>query len=115
MTFRMDKLTIKAQEAVQQAQSLMQEKGHPEIDPLHLLAALLEDSDGIVGPILQKIGANQSQIRSVWSALQLLLRPPPVPRRPGSARKYARPGSSRLVHPESGTNLVRCNHAAPGK
>ena len=41
MAFRLDKLTVKSQEAVQAAQSLAAEKGHPEIDPLHLLAAML--------------------------------------------------------------------------
>ena len=41
MTFRFDKLTIKAQEAVEQAQSLASEQGHSELDTLHLLAALV--------------------------------------------------------------------------
>ena len=44
MAFRLDKLTIKAQEAVQRAQTLAGEKGHPEMDPLHLLAALLDEA-----------------------------------------------------------------------
>ena len=42
MAFRFDKLTIKAQEAVQRAQELAADAGNPQIEPLHLLAALLE-------------------------------------------------------------------------
>ena len=65
MSFRLDKLTIKAQEAIQRAQSLAQERGHPEIDSLHLLAAMLRESDGMVQPILKKIGINGDQLTSM--------------------------------------------------
>ena len=58
MTFRMDKLTIKAQEAIVGAQSKAASDGNPEIDGLHLLAALLEDPSGVVVPLLKKIGAS---------------------------------------------------------
>ncbi len=61
MAFRMDKLTIKAQEAVAAAQELAADRGHPEIDPLHLLAALLAERDGAVGPVFDQIGVNRSQ------------------------------------------------------
>src|SRR5262245_66209869 len=62
MAFRLDKLTVKSQEAVQRAQSLASEKGHPEMDPLHLLAALIEDQEGVARPILEKIGVNVAQL-----------------------------------------------------
>ncbi len=62
---RMDKLTIKAQEALQQAQSIAVEMHHSELTPLHLLAALLNDRDGIVRPILGKLGADADRIASV--------------------------------------------------
>jgi ATP-dependent Clp protease ATP-binding subunit ClpB len=62
MPFRLDKLTLKAQEALQNAQSLAGERGNPEMDPLHLLAAVLADGDGIAKPILEKIGANPQQL-----------------------------------------------------
>ena len=45
MAIRWDKLTVKAQEAVQRGNELASEHGNPELLPLHLLAALLEDSD----------------------------------------------------------------------
>ncbi len=65
MTFRFDRLTIKAQEAVAGAQTLAADRGHPEIDPTHLLASLLKESDGVVGPILERIGANRGQLEQV--------------------------------------------------
>ena len=62
MTFRFDKLTIKAQEAVASAQNLATESGHPEVDSLHLMSALVRESDGVVQPILNKIGVNLDQL-----------------------------------------------------
>jgi ATP-dependent Clp protease ATP-binding subunit ClpB len=62
MAFRFDKLTIKAQEAVQHAQALALEKGHADMDPLHLLAALAGESDGVARPVLEKIGVNVGQL-----------------------------------------------------
>ncbi len=62
MAFRFDKFTIKAQEAVGNAQSLSADRGNPQIDPLHLLAALAGESEGVVRPILDKIGADPAQL-----------------------------------------------------
>jgi len=59
---RFDKFTVKAQEAVVRAQELAQRRNHAEILPLHLLAALLEETDGVVHPLLQKLGANVAGI-----------------------------------------------------
>src|SRR5260370_7336222 len=56
MAIRFEKLTVKAQEAVQRANDLASEHGNPELLPIHLLAALLEDKEGIVAPVLEKIG-----------------------------------------------------------
>ena len=64
MTFRMDKLTIKGQEAVVEAQSLATSVGNPEIEGLHLLTALLKDNEGVVVPLLKKMGAPLEKIRS---------------------------------------------------
>jgi len=66
MAFRFDKLTIKAQEAVAKAQSLATDRGNPEIDPLHLLAALLaEGEEGVIGPLLDRIGVNRRQLDTI--------------------------------------------------
>jgi len=62
---RFDKLTIKAQEAVVRAQELAQQRDHAELLPLHLLAALLAETEGVVAPILQKLGANVQRINQV--------------------------------------------------
>ncbi|MGQ0635774.1 MAG: ATP-dependent chaperone ClpB [Planctomycetaceae bacterium] len=65
MAFRFDKLTVKAQEALQKAQGLAQDLGNQQLQPLHLLAALLREDQGIVKPLLQKIGANLPQFESI--------------------------------------------------
>jgi ATP-dependent Clp protease ATP-binding subunit ClpB len=62
---RFDKLTIKAQEAVVRAQELAQQKDHSELLPLHLLSSLLAEEGGVVGPILQKLGANVARIQQI--------------------------------------------------
>jgi len=65
MAVRFDKFTVKAQEAVQNAQQLAESKGHRSLVPLHLLKALVEETDGIVRPLLQKIGVNVKQLSSL--------------------------------------------------
>lgn len=65
MAFRFDKLTVKSQEAVQQAQSEAENKGHQQLLPLHLLKSLLIEEQGIVRPLLQKIGVKIPQLESM--------------------------------------------------
>ena len=75
MTFRMDKLTLKGQEAIVEAQSLATSSGNPEIEGLHLLTALLKDNEGVVVPLLKKMGAPFEKIRTTCdSELQRLPR-----------------------------------------
>ncbi|HXF14234.1 MAG TPA: ATP-dependent chaperone ClpB [Terriglobales bacterium] len=64
MAIRWDKFTLKAQEAVQRANELASEHGNPEVLPVHLLAALLEDKEGIVPPIMEKIGIGPQSVLS---------------------------------------------------
>ncbi len=64
MPIRWDKFTVKAQEAVQRANNLASEHGNPELLPVHLLAALLEDKEGIVSPVLEKIGIGPQAVLS---------------------------------------------------
>jgi len=64
MAIRWEKLTVKAQEAVQRGNDLASEHGNPELLPLHLLAALLEDKEGIILPVLEKIGIGPQAVLS---------------------------------------------------
>jgi ATP-dependent Clp protease ATP-binding subunit ClpB len=62
MAIRWDKFTITSQEAIQQANDIASQHGNPEMLPIHLLAALLQDREGVVPPVLTKVGANPAQI-----------------------------------------------------
>jgi ATP-dependent Clp protease ATP-binding subunit ClpB len=62
---RLDKLTVKAQEALMAAQGDAAEAGHGRITPLHLLAALVNQDGGLAGPLLEKVGIPRDRIRQV--------------------------------------------------
>ncbi|MGE5735005.1 MAG: ATP-dependent chaperone ClpB, partial [Acidobacteriota bacterium] len=73
MAIRWDKFTVKGQEAVQRASELASEHGNPELLPLHMLAALVEDREGIVPPVLEKIGIGvQSILNDVYKEMDRL-------------------------------------------
>jgi ATP-dependent Clp protease ATP-binding subunit ClpB len=57
-----DRFTLKSQEAVAAAQRIASEAGNTEVGPSHLLLALLEQEDGLVVPVLQKLGADVGAI-----------------------------------------------------
>jgi len=58
-----NKFTLKSQEAIAEAQEIAQNYSNQQIEPVHLLAALIQSSDGVVLPILQKLGANVNYIK----------------------------------------------------
>ncbi|HEV2131476.1 MAG TPA: Clp protease N-terminal domain-containing protein, partial [Longimicrobiaceae bacterium] len=58
-----DRLTVKAAEAIQQAANTARQSGNPAIEDLHLLGALLDQEEGIVVPMLQKVGVNVTRLR----------------------------------------------------
>jgi ATP-dependent Clp protease ATP-binding subunit ClpB len=60
---RLDKFTVKAQEALQAAQSLADQRDHQAVEPEHLLAALVQQREGVVGPLLGKLGARPEAIQ----------------------------------------------------
>ena len=64
MAIKWDKLTVKSAEAVQSAVGLAGENGNPEVLPVHLMAALLEDKDGVVLPVLEQVGVPVQQLLS---------------------------------------------------
>jgi len=81
---RFDKFTVKAQEAVQAAQSLADQHSHQVIEPEHLLLALLQQQEGVVGPLLGKLGARPEAVaRQVESELGRL------PKVRGGGKQYA--------------------------
>src|SRR3712207_1212505 len=71
-----DRFTVKAQEAVAAAQRLASQHSNPEVAPAHLLLALLEQQDGLVVPVLQRVevdpAAAGAQAREAIAALPTL-------------------------------------------
>ena len=84
---RSDQLTIKAQEALQEAQRDARARGNAELTGDHLLLALLKQEDGVVVPILQKLGANPEVLAGEIAA--------DLSRRPSVSGASADPGMSR--------------------
>ena len=64
MAIRWEKLTVKSQQAMQQAQERAAELGNPEIQPVHLLLALIEDREGVIPAVLEKIGVPTERLES---------------------------------------------------
>ncbi len=84
-----DRFTVKSQEAVADATRLAAARRNPEVSPAHLLVALLEQPDGLVVPILQKLDADVAAIAArAREALDAL------PRLSGEDATEARPSSA---------------------
>src|SRR5438876_433036 len=89
---RFDKLTLKGQEALQSAQTHAQENNNPQVAPEHLLWALIEQKDGVVLPVLQKLGVNvQSLARDMADAVAKL------PKVQGQPELYMSPALGRIL------------------
>ncbi len=72
---QLDRFTIKSQEAIQAALRLAEDRANPQATPEHLLAVLLEQSEGIVVPVLSKVGVDPAGLRAaVNGALDALPR-----------------------------------------
>ena len=61
---QLDRLTIKSQEAIQAAQRLVSQRKHAEMDVDHLMLALLEQTDGVVRPLVEKLGVSCDAFRA---------------------------------------------------
>ena len=68
MNFSPEKLTVKSQEAISAAQRLAVAKSNPEISGIHLLASLLEETDGNIKPIFKAIGADLNRLKATVDA-----------------------------------------------
>lgn len=71
---RLDRFTIKAQEALQTAQTLASKAQNPELGVEHLMLSLIKQADGIVTPIFQKLGVD---IQEITSALENIVQKAP--------------------------------------
>jgi ATP-dependent Clp protease ATP-binding subunit ClpB len=72
---RFDKFTLKAQEVIRSSQELAEKFSHQQIEPEHLVRAILDQKEGVVPPLLGKIGVDQNQlIQSLEAALEKLPR-----------------------------------------
>ena len=68
MAIKWDKFTAKSQAAIQAAAGLAAENGNPEVLPLHLLSALLTDREGVVLPVLERIGVGIPALQAALTA-----------------------------------------------
>ncbi|MEL6109716.1 MAG: AAA family ATPase, partial [Planctomycetota bacterium] len=83
MPFRFDRLTTKAQGLVAEAQGRATEVGNPEISTLHLLGAMLDESDGITPALLSKMNADADQLRELTASESVKLPKVAGGRQPG--------------------------------
>ncbi len=89
---RLDKLTVKAQEALQSAQEIGARLGHQQIEPLHVLAALAGQKEGVVPPLLAKLGAPVEPLSA-----EIEQRLERLPKVSGTAQQYLSPATNELV------------------
>jgi len=89
---RFDKLTVKAQEAMQAAQEMGARFGQQQVQPLHVLWALLAQGDGVVPPLLEKLGVSPTQLASeVEKQVERL------PKVSGGAEQYLSPETNKVL------------------
>ncbi len=69
MAIKWDKFTVKSQEAIQAAVGHAAENGNPEVLPMHLMAALVTDKEGVVLPVLEKAGVPVQQLLAQVNAV----------------------------------------------
>ncbi|MCP4694680.1 MAG: AAA family ATPase, partial [Desulfobacterales bacterium] len=70
---RFDKFTIKSQELIQNAQNLAGQHNNQQIEPEHLMAAMLDDTEGIGGAVVKKLGASlDGVVREMADAIDKL-------------------------------------------
>jgi ATP-dependent Clp protease ATP-binding subunit ClpB len=90
---RFDKFTLKVQEALRAAQEVAAQHQHQQIEPLHLLAALLNQREGIALPLLAKLGVRREALQAeLAAALQHL------PKVTGASQQYLSDAANRLLN-----------------
>ena len=87
---RYDRFTVKSQEALQKAIEIAQERGNPELSPLHLLLALLHEEEGVIQSLIAKLGIDaQTLVKMTEAGLKHL------PQVTGAAAQPAQGGRGR--------------------
>ena len=99
---RLDRFTIKAQEAIADAQQLAQSRSHQQLLPEHLLLALLDQPEGFVTPLLEKVGVSTQTLRA---GLQDVLSRQPAVSAEGQVYASARLGQVLRVAEEEARQL----------
>src|SRR6202521_2375945 len=89
---RMDKLTVKAQQALQAAQEMGGRSGQQQIEPLHLLWALIAQGDGVVPPLLEKLGAAPTRLAS-----EIEKQVERLPKVSGVSQQYLSPATNEVL------------------
>src|SRR5215472_7213839 len=89
---RFDKLTLKAQEAVQSAQDIAARHDHQQIEPLHLLAALAAQQDGVVPPLLARLGVHPDTL-----AGEIEARLARIPKVTGAVQQQMSPSTNKVL------------------
>jgi ATP-dependent Clp protease ATP-binding subunit ClpB len=89
---RFDKFTLKAQEAVQSAQDIAARHDHQQIEPLHLLGALVGQQDGVVAPLLARLG-----VRPETLASEIEVRLGRLPKVMGAVQQQMSPASNKVL------------------
>ncbi|MCH8268280.1 MAG: ATP-dependent chaperone ClpB [Acidobacteria bacterium] len=88
---RFDKFTLKAQEALQEAQQKAFQRNHQSLEPLHLLLAMAIQPEGVVGPTLEKMGIPPDRVAmDAETALRA------IPQVSGNAEQYVSPALNRI-------------------
>src|SRR6201987_1180757 len=89
---RFDKLTLKSQEAMQAAQEVAARYGQQQVQPLHVLWALLAQGDGVVPPLLEKLGVSPTQLAGeVEKQVERL------PKVSGGSEQYLSPEANKVL------------------
>ena len=92
MAMQFDKFTLKAQEALQACSKVAERFGNQQVEPVHLLLALLEQTEGVVPAILQKLGAAAGNIRQAAEKAAEAL-----PKVSGSTEHYLSPALKQVL------------------
>src|SRR2546423_15582730 len=89
---RYDKLTVKAQEALQSAQDIAEKAGQQQIEPVHVLAALVNQRDGVVPPLLSRLGVRPETLLAEIEKAQARL-----PKVSGVTQQYLSDATNRIL------------------